>query len=313
MQYEYGRTAKFMSKLLFGKIFISHSSIDKPVARKIFQRLQKEGYDVWLDEMDLKLGDKLTTEIGNALARAKIVIVLVSENSLRSQWFNYEINIAIERMIKEEIKLIPLLIDNVNPPDNLRGILYGNLKSTPKKTWVQLMSAIDLDYKHFEFTSTINSLSKYTREVFGPISHSWSLNTGPFNRDDADSELLTVDINGEEFEIIYTEARAYSDQVLSLSDWSEYQDILSKRGWNSNQEGQYSLLVTDYSLSTELKQKLMPVAPRSFVYTIGSEIHMVADLSGNPKNEERIQTLKILRGYIRDSLSQYDESKENLR
>ena len=48
-----------MKKHLLGKVFISHSSLDKPFVRRLTRRLEKEGFRVWLDERELVAGDSL--------------------------------------------------------------------------------------------------------------------------------------------------------------------------------------------------------------------------------------------------------------
>jgi TIR domain len=39
-----------IDKALFGEIFLSHSSVDKPFARKLAPRIEKAGFRTWLDE-----------------------------------------------------------------------------------------------------------------------------------------------------------------------------------------------------------------------------------------------------------------------
>ena len=80
------------SKCFIGKSFISHYSLDKPIVRKLSQAIKKAGFEVWLDEHELILGDPLRKRIADALQVAKIVIVVVSPNSIKSQWLKYELN-----------------------------------------------------------------------------------------------------------------------------------------------------------------------------------------------------------------------------
>jgi hypothetical protein len=251
--------------------------------------------------MDLKLGDSLTKEIGEALSQAKVVLILISKSSLKSDWFEYEINIATERMIKEKIRLVPLLIDSVKPPKNLAGIVYGDYKKSPKKVLSKLILDLNGEYSNFEFTLKINRLNRYTIQVFGPVGYSWSLDTGPFTKS-KDIEFVEITVGERRLEIFYAEAQSYSkDSLLKTKDWNNYLGILSERGCNSDQPAQYSLLVTDYAISGDLKKVILQIAERAFVKK-GSygELHMLADLSGEISNETAVSILKSLRRYFED-------------
>ena len=114
-----------------GKVFISHTAADKPFVRRLAARLEKSQFHVWLDEHDLIAGDPLPESIGKALQAARVILVVVSKASVASKWLRYELNIATERMIKGECRVIPIVIENatlsrskiarqrprLNPPD----------------------------------------------------------------------------------------------------------------------------------------------------------------------------------------------------
>src|SRR5215213_7499402 len=117
-----------MAKHLLGKIFISHSSVDKPFVRRLAARIRKAGYEVWLDEHELIAGDALGEKIAGALKETKVIVVIVSENSVRSNWLKYELNIAIERMVKGDCRVIPTVIDNAPLPPEVAGRIYADFR-----------------------------------------------------------------------------------------------------------------------------------------------------------------------------------------
>lgn len=111
-----------------GKVFISHTAADKPFVRRLAARLEKSHFPVWLDEHDLIAGDPLPESIGKALQAAKVVLVVVSKASVASKWLRYELNVATERMIKGECRVIPIVIDETPLPAEVRGLLYADCR-----------------------------------------------------------------------------------------------------------------------------------------------------------------------------------------
>lgn len=51
-----------MNKPNGAKIFISHSSLDKPFAKMLCMDLEANGYAPWLDEWDIKVGGLFPSE-----------------------------------------------------------------------------------------------------------------------------------------------------------------------------------------------------------------------------------------------------------
>jgi hypothetical protein len=117
-----------MLPVKFGKIFISHSSTDKPFVRRLAKGLEQAGYSVWLDEKELRVGDALSAEISAALKASPVVIVVVSPSSVKSKWLDYELSIATERMIKGDCRVIPVVIGDVTPPAQVTGLLYADFR-----------------------------------------------------------------------------------------------------------------------------------------------------------------------------------------
>src|ERR1041385_4163892 len=61
-------------------LFISHASADtEAIARPIAEKLQALGYEVWFDEITLKVGDSLRRRIDDGLRNARFGLVILSE------------------------------------------------------------------------------------------------------------------------------------------------------------------------------------------------------------------------------------------
>jgi len=71
-------------------IFISHSSKDAWIARTIAEKISALGATPWLDVKDLHGGDVLGEKIRQGIEACHEAIVLVSPDSLKSQWVLFE-------------------------------------------------------------------------------------------------------------------------------------------------------------------------------------------------------------------------------
>jgi TIR domain len=77
-------------------IFLSHSSRDAWLARQIKKEIETNipGARVWLDEMSLTGGEEIIAALRKGIDQANELVVLVSNESLKSQWVAWEIGMA---------------------------------------------------------------------------------------------------------------------------------------------------------------------------------------------------------------------------
>jgi hypothetical protein len=96
----------------FYSVFISYSHADKPFAHRLHALLQARGIRCWLDEHDLKPGDRLLDIIDDAIRVHDRLILCCSKSSLESWWVRDEIRKAQtrERREKRDV-IIPILLD----------------------------------------------------------------------------------------------------------------------------------------------------------------------------------------------------------
>lgn len=72
-------------------VFISHSSRDAWIASIMAEKVSALGAEAWLDVKDLEGGDVITQKILDGLDACQEAVVLVSPNSVGSQWVVFEI------------------------------------------------------------------------------------------------------------------------------------------------------------------------------------------------------------------------------
>lgn len=79
------------------KVFLCHASGDKPAVRKLYQRLQRDGFQPWLDEKDILPGQDWESEIQNALRTADVVLVCLSSHAVNKYGYvQKEIRLALD-------------------------------------------------------------------------------------------------------------------------------------------------------------------------------------------------------------------------
>jgi hypothetical protein len=73
-------------------VFVSHASEDKEVVvRPLAAELTARGRSVWLDELTLRVGDTLTSEIDRGLIRSNFGVVILSPSFVTKQWTRMEL------------------------------------------------------------------------------------------------------------------------------------------------------------------------------------------------------------------------------
>jgi YVTN family beta-propeller protein len=113
------------------RLFLCHSSADKPAVREFYRKLREDGFEPWLDEESILPGKEWEQEIGKAVRAADVVLVCLSTRSITQQGYVHkEIKIALDVAdLKPEgtIFLIPVKLEECDVPDRLRRWQWVNL------------------------------------------------------------------------------------------------------------------------------------------------------------------------------------------
>ena len=93
--------------------FLSYSSKDHSFAERLYADLQNSGVRCWFAPKDLRIGEKIWDTIDEEIRLRDKVLIILSENSIESDWVEDEVNKAFseERGTKKTI-LFPLRIDD---------------------------------------------------------------------------------------------------------------------------------------------------------------------------------------------------------
>jgi len=77
------------------QVFLSYSDADRDFARQLASQLSKQKCEVWDPSDQLFPGDNWPLKIGEALKQSKAMVVLLSPDSMKSEWVRGEIQYAI--------------------------------------------------------------------------------------------------------------------------------------------------------------------------------------------------------------------------
>jgi len=137
------------------KVFISHSSKDKEFVSRLAKDLRtRSGIDAWLDQWEIKPGDRIPKRVEQGLSEAEVLVLILSPDSVNSEWVGWErdawlsMQIDEERRAKEEgrlpeRRLIPVLYRECEKPTFLKPLLHVNIsEQTYEDGFGRLVSAI---------------------------------------------------------------------------------------------------------------------------------------------------------------------------
>jgi hypothetical protein len=112
-------------------VFLCHSSGDKPVVRRLYERLHNDHLLPWLDEKNIIPGMDWDQEIKKAVRRADLVVVCLSQRSVaKSGYVQREIRIALdaaEEKPEGQIYIVPARLEPCDVPERLRRYQWVNL------------------------------------------------------------------------------------------------------------------------------------------------------------------------------------------
>ena len=109
------------------RVFLCHSSQDKPTVRELYQRLSAEGWIApWLDEEELLPGQDWDLEIERALDGSDAVIVTLTTGSVSKEGYvqkelRFVLDIALEKP-EGTIFVLPVRLEECERPRRLRPI-----------------------------------------------------------------------------------------------------------------------------------------------------------------------------------------------
>ena len=94
-------------------IFISFASQDAKTARTICTALEGRGFRCWISTRDIQPGENFQSAIVRAIRGAKVLLLVFTSNSNRSEEMTKELALASQ----QKLMVVPLRVENVDPSD----------------------------------------------------------------------------------------------------------------------------------------------------------------------------------------------------
>jgi TIR domain len=138
------------------RLFLSHSWKDKFFANKLAEQLAARGVEVWVDSAELKVGDSLFQSISKAIADNDHFAIILSHNSVSSNWVQRELRLAMNLVLeKKNRRILPILIERCEIPLFLRDLVYADF-TDPRNfdsALVRVLGSLGIEFK----TSVVSS------------------------------------------------------------------------------------------------------------------------------------------------------------
>jgi hypothetical protein len=110
-------------------VFISYAASDRVFAQRLAQDIAQLGHRVWFDLWELAVGESLVQRIGEGLAQADYLLVVLSPQSAQSTWMEREVEVLTSIEITERRTIIlPLVIAECVVPIVLRHKRFADFR-----------------------------------------------------------------------------------------------------------------------------------------------------------------------------------------
>jgi hypothetical protein len=125
------------------KVFLCHSSSDKLFVDRLASDLEKVNVGVWYDKWEIKVGDSLIEKMQEGLKNNDYLSIILSPESVNSEWVRRELNSALVKEIKEKkIFVLPCLLRNCSIPTFLAEKRYADFRDSYEDGFTDLLLAI---------------------------------------------------------------------------------------------------------------------------------------------------------------------------
>jgi hypothetical protein len=142
------------------RVFMSHASEDKAFVIQLASRLRSDGVDVWVDQWEILVGDRLVDKIfAEGIGGCDAFLIVLSNASVEKPWVREELNAGFAETIERQAKLLAIRLDSCQVPVVLKS-----------RSWLNIDPSADHESEYRKLLSSI--FDKRERPALGkPAAH----------------------------------------------------------------------------------------------------------------------------------------------
>jgi hypothetical protein len=127
------------------RLFLCHSSADKPFVMWLAKELSRAGIGVWFDEWEIRVGDSIVKKINEGISTSDYLVVVLSKAFVKSPWAQEELSSGILRTIQSQgAFILPLIIEDCEIPPLLAHRRYADFRENRMVGLSELLEATRL-------------------------------------------------------------------------------------------------------------------------------------------------------------------------
>src|ERR1041384_7840450 len=112
------------------KVFLSHSTKDKPSVRRLGGDLRGAGVDVGFDEWEIQIGGSISRKIEEGIESSDYIAVWLTQYAVISRWVEHEWRTKFRAEIDSgQVLVLPLLAETCAIPTFLQDKRYADFRS----------------------------------------------------------------------------------------------------------------------------------------------------------------------------------------
>ena len=220
------------------KVFLSHSSKDKPFVLMLAEDISASGIGVWIDKVEILVGDSLIRKISEGIVESNYVVACLSSHSIESNWVREELEIAATLGINgNRVVVLPVMLEECTVPAFLAHRLYVDFRQPAgyDQAFRELLRRIapsvlpQTDYSFYSLTLGATRKNRLVQAAKNPSMRNWVLDylAGTLSERASHKErywtyIALGEIGGE---------RAEAAVRAGLSEQNEYARSGAKAAW----------------------------------------------------------------------------------
>jgi TIR domain len=146
-------------------IFLSYFHKDEPCADWLYDNLRSANLPVWYKRREVLIGDSILESIGEGLEGSELLVVVISQRAVKSNWVKAELEPKILQQIeRQQVAVLPVVIDDTDPEEisiYLKGRKWINIPCEgSEQKFEELLKNIEEHLKRRGILNPLDSLCK---------------------------------------------------------------------------------------------------------------------------------------------------------